>query len=139
MNVETLIYAYLAVCVSMIIFNCVCIFVFRRQDTELRKHSGRLKTDVTEQILRIEAGEKIEEKHEKFLRKKLTRTNNLLAFDKTLEQLYQQGNRSVLNYLKEIRPVFSYLAAENKYHSPMKLTYFSYFLCKSNKERPPFF
>ena len=130
MNIETLIYAYLAVCTSMIIFNCVSIFVFRQQDTSLKKHSSSLETEVLKQIQLIEAGETVEQRHEELLQKKLGSTNNLLAFDETLEKLQEQMPDSIRLYLRGIRPVFTFLAADNKYSNTIKLTYFAYFIRK---------
>lgn len=130
MNIETLIYAYLAVCTSMIIFNCVSIFVFRQQDTSLKKHSSSLETEVLKQIQLIEAGETLEQRHEELLQKKLGSTNNLLAFDETLEKLQEQMPDSIRLYLRGIRPVFTFLAADNKYSNTIKLTYFAYFIRK---------
>ena len=46
MYVETLIYAYLAICMAMILFNCACIFIFRRRDRVLRRHSVRLAEEI---------------------------------------------------------------------------------------------
>lgn len=39
MQVDTLIYAYLAVCCSMIIFNTVCIFIFSHREKKMTKVS----------------------------------------------------------------------------------------------------
>lgn len=130
MNIETMIYAYLAVCASMIVFNCACIFVFRRRDRRLHRHSSRMEADILRQIRSIRAGEPVEERHREFLRKKLVRTGGLMAFDETLDQLLAQTPGDVWAYLREIRPVFTYLAMENKYRSAMKLTYFAYVIRK---------
>ena len=67
MKVETLIYAYLAVCVSMILFNIVCIFIFRKKDKNIKKRSIDF-TDIIEAQLDEQT---VDEKHKNFLRKKL--------------------------------------------------------------------
>lgn len=130
MNIETLIYAYLAICTSMIVFNCACIFVFRRRDTSLRRRSTRLEEDILRQTRRIREGENVEERHKALLEKKLVRTSSLLVFDETLDRLLGQSREDVWPYLREVRPVFTYLALENKYHSAMKVTYFAYVIKK---------
>lgn len=130
MHVETLIYAYLAICTSMIVFNCACVFAFRRRDKALRRHSSRLEEAVMEQMRRIRAGKAVEERHRGFLRKKLARTGGLMAFDETLERLLEQAPEDAWAYIWEIRPVFTYLSVENKYHSAMRRTYFAYVLRK---------
>ena len=82
MKVETLIYAYLAVCVSMILFNIVCIFIFRKKDKNIKKRS----IDFTD-IIKAQLDEQtVDEKHKNFLRKKLKKINHMMAFDETLEK-----------------------------------------------------
>lgn len=130
MHVETMIYAYLAICASMIVFNCACIFVFRRRDSRLHRRSSRMEADILRQIQRIRAGEPVEERHQEYLRKKLVRTAGLMVFDETLDRLLAQAPGDAWDYLREIRPVFTYLAMENKYRSPIKLTYFAYIVRK---------
>ena len=50
MKVEILIYAYLAVCAAMIIFNIVCIFVFRKKDKNIEKRSIDFTDSIEEQF-----------------------------------------------------------------------------------------
>lgn len=130
MNVETLIYAYLAICTCMIVFNCACVFVFRSHDKTLSRQSARLEKAVMIQIHHILSGEPLDEGHKTFLQKKLIYTNNLQAFDETLERLLKTEPEHVWTYIREIRPIFTYLAMENRYHNAMKLTYFAYVLRK---------
>ncbi len=130
MHVETLIYAYLAICTSMIFFNCACIFVFRRRDTALQNRSSRLVASILSQLERIRAGESVEERHKDFLKKKLARTANLMAFDEALEQLLDQDPETLKRYLQELGQVFTYLAIENRYRNSIKITYFSYVIHK---------
>ena len=86
MNAEVLIYAYLAICVAMIGFNIACIFVFRMKDKRLDRYSGRFVEIVRQAI----ENENVTEEHCKFLSKKLKKVNNLMAFDKTLEELFTE-------------------------------------------------
>ena len=60
MNVETLIYAYLAICSSMIVFNCVCVLAFRRRNRVLEKRSSHLEKKILEQIQRLDEGKEVE-------------------------------------------------------------------------------
>lgn len=130
MNVETLIYAYLAICTSMIVFNCACVFVLRSWDKALLKSSSRMEAAVVKQIRHIRSGEPVDEAHKAFLRKKLVRTNSLQAFDEALERLMETEPEEAGAYIPEICPIFSYLAMENRYSNPMKLTYFAYVIRK---------
>lgn len=130
MNVELLIYAYLAICTSIIIFNCVYAWVFRSRDRALARSSQRLEDTVAQQLRRVRTGAPVDGAHKAFLRKKLIRTVSLQAFDEALERLRKTEPAEVQRYILEIRPVFADLAVENRYHSPMKLTYFAYVIRK---------
>ena len=111
MKVEILIYAYLAVCAAMIIFNIVCIFVFRKKDKNIEKRS----IDFTDSIEEQFSKDTIDEAHRKFLRKKLKKINHMMAFDETLEKLYVQNPEQVQNYIMKLSSVFVFLtfATEN--------------------------
>ena len=115
MKVEILIYAYLAVCAAMIIFNIVCIFVFRKKDKNIEKRS----IDFTDSIEEQFSKDTIDEAHKKFLRKKLKKINHMMAFDETLEKLYMQKPEQVQNYIMKLSSVFVFLtfkySEKNKY------------------------
>ena len=130
MNVETLIYAYLAICSSMIVFNCACIFVFRRRSVALQKRSSYLERQIAGQIKHIEAGEPVEDGHKQYLQKKLQQIKHLMAFDETLERLLGQEPDAVWKYLGEIAPIFAHLSLENKYRNVIHITYFAYIIKK---------
>lgn len=130
MNVETMIYAYLAICAAMIIFNCVCIVVFRRRNETQQRQGSQLEKAMEAQFQRQREGLPVEEGHKALLRKKLPHTGNLLIFDQTLERLSQRSPQDVENYLEEVGPLFTYLASHNQYNNSIKLTYFAYVLQK---------
>lgn len=130
MTLQTLIYVYIAVCVGMIIFNCVCVFVFRSQKQTMRKRVSQLEDAVMRQIKNIGYGRSVNEAHKELLQKMLVHTSILQAFDETLETLLVTQPENAKIYLNEINPVFTYLAVDNRYHSTIKLTYFAYFIKK---------
>lgn len=130
MSIETMIYAYLAICASMIVFNCVCVLAFHRRNRVLEKRSSHLEKKILEQIQRLDEGKEVEKSHLDLLRKKMVRTNHLMAFDETLDRLQGQKAEEVRQYLSQISPVFTYLAMENKYRGSMKITYFAYVIQK---------
>lgn len=126
MNVETLIYAYLAICLSMIIFNIVCIFVFRHRDKKLMKRSESFVEMVEEQI----EAEEVDEKHQKKLSRKLTKVNHLMAFEEMLDRIYEKDPEAVRNYLENLTPVFVYLTQEYIKKNKLKAAYFTYLIRK---------
>ena len=116
MKAEILIYAYLAVCAAMIGFNIACIFVFRAKDKRLYRHSQRF-IKVVRQVIEDRS---VTEKHCKYLSGKLKKINNLMAFDKTLEELYAQNPEQIEDYIRQLLPVFTYLTLEYKKKSKIQ-------------------
>ena len=109
MNVETLIFAYLAICVSMILFNIACIFVFEAKDRQLQKRSRKMEHVVEEQFYQVEKGEPVSNSHKDYLSWKLRKISHLMAFDETMERLRQVNPDVTDTYLKEVCSVFIYL------------------------------
>lgn len=128
MNIETLIYAYLAICFSMIIFNCICIFVFKYSETKIGKKSAKLENRIAEQIEKMKQGDQPDEKHKKYLCKKLKRIGNLTALDETIERMFIEEPQAVKTYLTAIRPVFLYLALEYKDRDSVIAAYYPYII-----------
>ena len=128
MKVEILIYAYLAICAAMIIFNIVCIFVFRRKDKNIEKRSIDFTDCVEEQLSKDD----IDEAHKRFLRKKLKKINHMMAFDETLEKLYIQKPEQVQNYIIKLSSVFIFLTFKYSEKNKIQAAYFPYIIKKYN-------
>lgn len=124
MKVEILIYAYLAVCLAMIVFNIVCIFIFRHKDKRLEYHSRGFTDEVRRQV----ALEHTEAGHRKYLTKKLKKLSNLIAFDRTLSTLYNEEPERLQHYIQEISSVFIYLALEYQKRNQLQAAYFPYII-----------
>ena len=130
MKVETLIFAYLAICGAMIIFNIVCIFVFRRRDKNLELRSDKFTKAVEAQIKELAEGNLVEKDHRDMLAKKLRKVNHLMAFDETLDGMYRDKPEAVKLYIESISPVFVYLTLEYHKKNTLKATYFPYIIKK---------
>ena len=130
MNVETMIFAYLAICVSMILFNIACIFVFESKEKKLDRTSWHFEEKIKEQFAIVTEDGQVSEEHVKYLSKKLEKVANLMAFDETMERLQKADPDSAAEYLNEIYPVFVSLAMNYRIKSELKLAYFPYILQK---------
>lgn len=130
MNIETMLYVYLAVCVSMICFNIVTAFVLKKKDQRTEKVSKSFKKEVQLQLERITLGEKTDEKHKSYLRKKLRRVGNMVAFDKMLEEAYLEDAQNVKKYLLQLDSVFISLTADYFKRNSIEATYFPYIIKK---------
>lgn len=131
MHVEVLVYIYLIVCLSMIGFNCACIIVFKRREKNVKKHAAHFSEEVREQIKRLKNGEDIEEEHCRYLRRKLKRIGNLVAFDETLEAFSKESPVQVRQYLNAISQVILYLTlVYSKKRDNTVVTFFPYIISK---------
>lgn len=126
MKVEILIYAYLAICASMIVFNIVCIFVFRKKDRNIRNRSIDF-TDIIEAQLNQGM---IDEEHQGFLRKKLKKINHMIAFDDALEKLYVQRPGDIKKYITDLSSVFVFLTLKYSEKEQIQAAYFPYIIKK---------
>ncbi len=126
MKIELMIYTYIAICISMIAYNIVYIFILRHREKALTSDSEQLKKRIAHQL----ETEMVDEKHQRFLRKKLQRTNYITAFDKALEQLYQERPEAVGRYLSRYFSVFVYLTEKYLTKDTLKIAYFPYLLHK---------
>lgn len=126
MKVELLIYAYLVICAAMIGFNIVCIFVFRRKERMLDKHSKKF----TERVrMQIESGV-VEETHCKYLARKLKRIGNLTAFDQTLSDMHAEYPEQIKTYIASLASVFVYLTLTYEKKNKLQAAYFPYLIKK---------
>ncbi len=130
MTVEILIYAYLIICTSMIVFSTVSIFLFYAGDKQVEKTSQSLVFEITEQLERITHGIRIEEDHLDYLVYKLKNVSNLRSFDYALDALREQKSETVEKYFDLITPVFGRLMDLYIGRSEVFLIFYLYILKK---------
>ena len=131
MQIEMLVYIYLIVCMSMIGFNCVCILVFKRREKKVEKHSAHFSEAIREQMERMNSGGAVEEEHCQYLKRKLRRIGNLVAFDETLETLSEESPEQVQKYLNAISQVIVYLTkVYSRKRDDIAVTFFPYIIRK---------
>ena len=130
MKIETMIYVYIAICLSLIAFNCVYVFIIKRNADKLLKDTDDSDVRIWEQIMRLDDGIPVSEHHKKFLCRKLKRTAKLTAFDKSLAGIYEKNPEKAKRYLYEIYSVFMYLATVYQKRDVIKSAYFPYIISK---------
>lgn len=137
MGVETLIYGYLAICASMIVFNCISVVVFRRRDVAWSGRGARLEREIRKQLARLERGDPVEEAHLARLEQELPHTASLLIFDRTIDGLLEGQEKGTWDYLEALRLVFPRLTVETQRQEPMRRAFFAYLLGKYRLLSPP--
>lgn len=130
MKIEMMIYAYIAICVSMIIYNIIYVFVLRHRDRALISYSGKLERLISRELEKLKNGGKISKRHTKYLCRKLDKVPGLNAFDKALEKLFAKDPELCERYLVETFSVFEYLTQRYISKDTLKIAYFPYILYK---------
>lgn len=130
MNVEIMIYVYLFVCASMIVFNIVTAFVLNHRDKKSERVSKKFYSEVELQLERIKNGMPCDDKHKRFLCKRLKRVGNMIAFDKMLESAYIESPKVIRHYLSELDAVFITLCYDYCGKDRIEAAYFPYIIKK---------
>lgn len=132
MKIEIMIYVYIAICVSMMAFNIVYVFVLKHREKSLGKNSERFEKVIYEQFKRIEENGTVADSHKRTLQKYLQKTSGVTAFDKALENVSADAPELCEKYLMQIYPVFEYLTHKYISKDTIKIAYFPYILQKYN-------
>lgn len=132
MKIEIMIYVYIAICISMIAYNIVYIFILRHREKSLDSNAQRFEDAICEQIENIKNGGEVSEKHKEYLCKKLDKDSGITAFDKALEGVFVKEPESTQEYLVETISVFEYLTKRYISKDTLKIAYFPYILHKYN-------
>lgn len=130
MKIEVMIYVYSAICISMILFNTACILGLRRKEYKLKKLKTCFKRSVNKFLSISEPSESVYRRHKGYLRRKLRRSKNLLAFDSAMEELREEKPLETEAYFEKMHAVFLYLALEFQKKDDVKITYLAYLICK---------
>ena len=126
MKIEILVYAYLAVCLAMIGFNIVCIFLFSRNDRET-EHSRLYYIN----LIKEQFGKAvIDERHRMLILKRLVHVREMTAFDKSLEILSKEYPAEVQAYLRGLESVFVALANRYSRRNEIQMAYFPYIIAR---------
>ena len=113
----------------MLAFNTIYSLYLRSDEYRLKRKIARISHRVTVQIQRIETGQSVEEKHCYWMRRRLSRVNALLAFDRFLDE--RDGRDPAFSeYLQQLRPVFLYLAAVYQRREDTQAAYYCHFLSR---------
>lgn len=127
---EMLLYGYGAVCVCMLLFNIVYIFVQKGSDRRLHKKSSRYASAMLAQFNGLRDGGAVEPRYIRRLQKKLSRVNDLIAYEWALDDPQILSDPAFKAYAKALCPMFERLALTYKKHEDIETAYFAYFLSR---------
>lgn len=136
MKIETLIYIYGAVCLSMIGFNILYSLLLKRHEPHLKRRCQNIYDRIETQLNNIREGGSVEQTHLDYLERRMSRINNLIAFDRVLGSLCDDTQDDAAErYLFQIRPAILYLAVLYYRRDSMQTAYFSFFLTRYITQR----
>lgn len=130
MGVQLMVYVYLAVCASMILFNCACIIQFKKKDQESSYRDNKVKNEVRKQIELIEKGGSVSKEHIDWLAKKSRRVGNFASMDEELDRLSEDHREAVDEYIRQIPRVFIQLAFSINKKDSIQQAHYAYMLKK---------
>lgn len=130
MKVELMIYVYIAICVSMIAYNLVYIFILNHRAKALVSDSKKLEKSILEEIDNLKYDKPVSDKHIDHLYKTLNRSAGITAFDKAFEGIFEKDPEMAQEYILETFFVFEDLTHRYIKKDSLKIAYFPYILHK---------
>ena len=139
MGAEILLYGYGIVCLSMLVFNVLYGLHLRSDGQRMDTKVGIIRRRVTEQLELLQENpsgpaQTGQASHLAWMRRHLSRINYLLAFDGLLDEL-DDHSEVYQSYLKQMQPVFLYLATVYWKRESTQAAYFCYFLSRHKLRR----
>ena len=139
MGAEILLYGYGIVCLSMLVFNVLYGLHLRSDDRRMDAKTEVLRRRVREQLERLQEhssgpDQTIQASHLAWMRRHLSRVNFLLAFDDLMDELDSQS-AAYQSYMRQLQPVFLYLATAYWKRESTQAAYFCYFLARHKLRR----
>ena len=139
MGAEVLLYGYGLVCVSMLVFNLLYGLHLRSDDRRLERRADRFQSQVEKQLRWIRGASDgtsypVQVSHLTWMRRRLSRISGLLAFDQLMEEL-DGRDEAYESYIRQLQPVFLYLATVYLRRENTQAAYYCYFLAKHRLRR----
>ncbi len=129
MNALTIIYVYLAISGSIIIFNIAYAISYKVMQKRTASMSNRLMHEIV-RCTQDPDNEKLIKKHCGMLRRRLKNSENLIAYDMALERLDDTDSAVKEKYIDNTYGVMIYLCIKYMHSDPLKAAFFPYFVKK---------
>lgn len=130
MNIELLIYCYMFVCISMILFNVAYIFLSKRKNNEQKEKTKFAKREMEKALKNLQNNISVSDEHKKYLQKKLKKPSNLTVFNSVIIYFAPIYGEYVQLYLNDISEVFPNLCKTYKKKGSTESAYFAYLISK---------
>lgn len=124
----------------MLLFNIIYYLSLNGRSRRMERVSKRLRIQVDEQLERLRQDDWVSQKHLRYLQRKLSRVNHLMAFDKMMTERQEIGEdgeptAELSEYYRSIQPVILHLAVVYRSRESIQAAYFAWFLAKHKMNR----
>ncbi len=130
MKIEVLMFFYMAVCASMILFNCTVLLMNVHRKKRINKRDRRLEPQIRAQIERLERGQELEEGHLRQINKNFKKVAYLKSFEDSMDDLRKEKPELCQKYLKALCPCFVNAAFDYFKRDMIEATYFAWLVRK---------
>jgi len=125
----------------MLIFNVIYYILLQGRDRRRSRASRRFLNEMDCQLERLRLGEEVEYRHLTWLRRKLSRVADLIAFDKMMTERREPDGGGELSpemreYCRCIQPVILHLAVIYRDREDIQAAYFAWFLARHRVDWP---
>lgn len=127
MNVENIIYIYLAISLSLIAYNICSAMFFHYSTKKAGQKKQRYRELIAEEVDRLSRGESLKKENYDYLKTKLAHIREMEAFDSALEEVEDADNPYIGELLKEVSEIIvDLMPAYSKPRDAERLTFFLY-------------
>ena len=141
LDVETLIYLYLFICIALLIFNILYIFTSKGREKHQKKTERFWEQEILQQISLLKKEGQINPLHQKKIESSLRNTQNLVAFGSALERVKKQDPEGLLSYGEFSLRSIQAIASRYKKKESMERAYFAYLVSQyppcGDQQYPP--
>lgn len=130
--IESLIYFYILICVSLILFNIAYVTSKSIRNTTLEPRSTKFKELFDEEVNAFKDTNEISSKYKKYLEEKLKRVRLLIVFQHKIEKLQETEPEVGKRFLEGLMPMIFGLHSSYSKKSNDEKAYFAYILSTLN-------
>lgn len=139
-DIDKVIYSYLFICTVILFYNILYIFFSDRRENKCENSLREWQKSIKRQIDGLSDGKVVEQSHKKHMERRLTNTNQLIAYARALDTLREQGEK-LEEYLQENYIVTQSLAYYYARKESMDRAFFAFFIsqnvrCDGREYRP---
>jgi len=133
LDIDWVIYGYAFVCVTLIVFNLLYIYISGKMKQRIVNQTVWWKEALTEQVKEVERTHMLSYKHVKLLDKKLRSSNELMAYSRALDALRASGVK-LQNYLNACYISYQNLAHHYSKKDSMDKAFFASFIAENTPD-----